>query len=206
VIRVSAYADQTQRRPAEVVLEIVLPYDLRKKSRLHTHSRCGKEVGIFLERGNILKAGDELRAESGELIRIVAADEAVSTATCDDFMLLLKGAYHLGNRHVPLQIGALQTGALQTGPLQIGKQQKYWLRYQPDYVLDDMLVQMGLSVAQEQAPFHPESGAYGSAANITPANFKIIQSHSHHGHAHEHDHSHGHSHSHTHGHGHHHHG
>jgi len=194
VIRVSTYADQTQRRPAEVVLELVLPYDLRKKSRLHTHSRCGKEVGLFLERGNILKAGDELRAESGELIRIVAADEAVSTATCDDLLSLLKGAYHLGNRHVPLQIGSLQ----------IEKQPKYWLRYQPDYVLDDMLVKMGLNVIQEQAPFHPESGAYGSAANITPANFKIIQSHSHHGHAHEHGHSH--SHIHSHGHGHHHHG
>lgn len=188
MIRVSAYADQTPRRPAEVVLELVLPYDLRKKSRLHTYSRCGKEVGVFLERGNILKAGDELRAESGELIRIVAAEEAVSTATCDDFLLLLKGAYHLGNRHVPLQIG---------------KNKKYWLRYQPDYVLDDMLVQMGLSVAQEQAPFHPESGAYGSATKITPADFKIIQSHSHHGHAHEHEH--GHPHIHRHGHGHHHH-
>lgn len=189
MIRVSAYADQTPRRLAEVVLEIVLPYDLRKKSRLHTHSRCGKEVGIFLERGNILKAGDELRAESGELIRIAAADEAVSMATCDDVLLLLKGAYHLGNRHVPLQIG----------PLQIGKQQKYWLRYQPDYVLDDMLVQMGLRVVQEKAPFHPESGAYGSTTKITAAEFKIIQSHSHHGHEHEHTHGH------THGHGHHHH-
>lgn len=189
MIRVSAYADQTQRRPAEVVLELVLPYDLRKKSRLHTHSRCGKEVGIFLERGNILKAGDELRAESGELIRMVAADEAVSTATCDDFLLLLKGAYHLGNRHVPLQIGLLQ----------IGKDQRYWLRYQPDYVLDDMLVQMGLSVVQEKAPFHPESGAYGSATKITAADFKIIQSHSHHGHAHEHDHPHVHGHHHHHG-------
>lgn len=192
MISVSAYADQTQRRPAEVVLEMVLPYDLRKKSRLHTHSRCGKEVGIFLERGNVLKAGDQLRAESGELIRIVAADEAVSTATCDDFLLLLKAAYHLGNRHVPLEIGQLK----------IGRDQRYWLRYQPDYVLDDMLVRMGLSVVQEKASFHPESGAYGSAANITPAQFKLVQNHSHHGHAHEHDHSHGHSH--THGHGHHH--
>lgn len=185
MIRVSAYADPTRRQPAEVLLEIVLPYDLRKKSRLHTQSRCGKEVGIFLERGNILKAGDELLAESGELICIVAADEEVSTATCDDFLLLLKGAYHLGNRHVPLQIGGGKTR---------------WLRYQPDYVLDDMLLQMGLSVVHEKAPFHPESGAYGSAAKITAAEFKIIQSHSHHGHDHEHDHLHIHSH----GHGHHH--
>lgn len=191
MIRVSAYADQTQRRPAEVVLEIVLPYDLRKKSRLHTHSRCGKEVGLFLERGNILKGGDQLRAESGELIRIVAADEAVSTATGDDLLLLLKGAYHLGNRHVPLQVGSVQ----------IGQQACYWLRYQPDYVLDDMLVQMGLRVVQEKAPFHPESGAYGSAASITPAQFKIVQAHSHHGHSHEHEHSHSHGHGHYHHHG-----
>jgi len=193
VIRVSAYADQSSCRPAEVVVEIVLPYDLRKKSRLHTYSRCGKEVGLFLERGNILKGGDELRAESGELIRIVAANEAVSTATCHDSLLLLKGAYHLGNRHVPVQVGSLLTT----------KHKHFWLRYQPDYVLDDMLVQMGLSVTQEQAPFHPESGAYGSATKISTEEFKIIQSHSHHGHAHEH--GHGHSHSYIHGHGHHHH-
>lgn len=184
MIRVSAYADVTQDHSPEMVLEIVLPYDLRKKSRLHTHSQCGKEVGLFLARGNILKAGDQLRAETGELVRIVAADEQVSTASCADLQLLLKGAYHLGNRHVPLQIGGSEM---------------HWLRYQPDYVLDDMLIKMGLNVVQEEAPFHPESGAYGSATNITPADFKIIQSHSHHGHEHEHSHTHGHGHHHHHG-------
>jgi urease accessory protein len=191
VIRVSAYADITQGGSTEVVLEIVLPYDLRKKSRLHTHSRCGKEVGLFLERGNILKGGDQLRAESGELICIVAADEDLSTAFCSDQLQLLKAAYHLGNRHVPLQIGSLQ----------IGESETYWLRYQPDYVLDDMLLRIGLKVVHEKAPFHPESGAYGSAANITAAEFKLVQSHSHHGHAHEHDHPHGHTHGHHHHHG-----
>ena len=190
MIRVSSYADTTPSRSVEVVLEIVLPYDLRKKSRLRTWSQCGKEVGLFLERGTVLKAGDQLRAETGELVRVRAADEAVTTARCSDLLLLLKAAYHLGNRHVPLQIGSLQIGA-------------YYLRYQPDYVLDDMLHRMGLEVIHEQAPFHPESGAYGSAANISAAEFKLIQAHSHHGHD---DHVSGHGHTHTHGHGHHHHG
>lgn len=191
MIRVSSYADTTPRRSVEVVLEIVLPYDLRKKSRLRTWSQCGKEVGLFLERGTILKAGDQLRAETGELVRVRAADEAVSTARSADLLLLLKGAYHLGNRHVPLQIDSLP----------MGNGNAYCLRYQPDYVLDDMLQRMGLAVTQEQAPFHPESGAYGSAANISAAEFKLIQAHSHHGHD---DHVMGHGHLHRHGHGHHH--
>ncbi len=194
MIRITGYADNKQRMLSETVLEIVLPYDSRKKSRLHTQTVCGKEAGLFLERGNILKEGDLLCAESGEVVRIRAADEEISTASCTDKLLLLKAAYHLGNRHVPLQVGESNVGF---SFFKLFK--KYWLRYQPDYVLDDMLVKMGLSVVHEKAPFHPESGAYGSATNINATEFKLIQSHSHHGHAHDHEHQHGRGHHHHHG-------
>ena len=174
MIRVTDYADQNPAPRVVVMLEIVLPYDLRKKSRIRTETTCGKDIGLFLERGNILKAGDLLRAETGELVRIKAAEEAVSTASCDDASLLLKAAYHLGNRHVPLQLGD-------------------WLRYQPDYVLDDMLIKMGLSVVHEHAPFHPESGAYAPYSS----ELKIVGAHhGHNNHSHDHYHSHGHGHHH----------
>ncbi len=130
----------------EGLLELELPYDLRKKSRVRTQTVCGREAGLFLERGNVLKAGDLLKAESGELLRIVAAEEEVSTITSENSLLLLKAAYHLGNRHVPLQI--------------CRNDQQNWLRYQRDYVLDDMVSKLGLVVKHEMASFHPESGAY----------------------------------------------
>ena len=123
-------------------LTVELPYDLRKKSRLRTVSRCGEEVGIQLPRGSELRDGQRLLAENGAVVEIVAAAETVSTITAEDPLLLLKAAYHLGNRHMPLQIS------------------KRWLRYQHDHVLDDMVAGLGLTVTVEQAPFQPESGAY----------------------------------------------
>jgi urease accessory protein len=124
------------------VIEVELPYDQRKKSRLLAVSRCGREVGIQLPRGNELLHGQRLVADSGEHIEIVASAETVSTVTSPNPLLLLKAAYHLGNRHVPLQVA------------------EGWLRYQHDHVLDDMVAGLGLSVVTEQAPFQPESGAY----------------------------------------------
>ena len=73
---------------------------------------------------------------------VIASAETVSKVTCDQPLLLLKAAYHLGNRHVPLQVT------------------EHWLRYQHDHVLDDMVRGLGLQVSVEQAPFQPESGAY----------------------------------------------
>jgi urease accessory protein len=100
-----------------------------------------------LERGSVLRNGDLLLADDGRVVEVQASAEAVSTVHSDDTLLLARACYHLGNRHVPLQIG--------TG----------WLRYQHDHVLDDMLRGFGLEVRSELAPFEPEGGAYVSSSH-----------------------------------------
>lgn len=127
--------------------EIELPYDLRKKSRFKAQAKCGEELGLILPRGHILRSGTLVKSENGEVAKIVAADEHVSTVTTEDPIVLAKAAYHLGNRHVPLQVGA------------------GWLRYQHDHVLDDMVKGLGLSVTVENAGFEPEDGAYSGGGH-----------------------------------------
>ena len=119
-----------------------LPFDMRQKSRMRVTLDNGEEAGVILSRGAMLKEGDVLQAESGVLIGVFAAPEAVTCAVCDDRLLFSKACYHLGNRHVPLQIG------------------DGWLRYRRDHVLDEMLLGLGLQVQHEIAAFEPESGAY----------------------------------------------
>jgi urease accessory protein len=126
----------------EASLKIQLPYDLRKKSRFKATAACGSEVGMILPRGHILRHGTLLKNESGDVAIVLAADEQVSTAHTSDPVQLAKAAYHLGNRHVPLQVG------------------EGWVRYQHDHVLDDMVKGLGLRVTTEQAAFEPEDGAY----------------------------------------------
>jgi urease accessory protein len=123
--------------------QLVLPFELRQKSRLRARLASGSEVGLFLERGIVLRGGDLLLADDGTVIEVVAALETVSTVTDADATRLARAGYHLGNRHVPVQIGA------------------GWLRYGHDHVLDDMVRGLGLLVIVEQAPFEPEAGAYG---------------------------------------------
>ncbi len=134
---------------------LTLPFDVRQKSRFRATLDDGQDVGVILPRGAVLREGDCLRAEQGDVVIVRAAQETVSTVHVTDALLLARAAYHLGNRHVPLQITA------------------QWLRYQHDHVLDDMIRQMGLDVLCEQAPFEPESGAYSGAHGH------------HHGHAHD---------------------
>ncbi|MNM46951.1 Urease accessory protein UreE [compost metagenome] len=106
----------------------------------------GREAGLMLERGQLLRGGELLGDEDGrEVIRVLAAAEQVSTVRCSDPLLLARASYHLGNRHVPLQIDA------------------GFVRYQHDHVLDEMVRGLGLQVTVEQAPFEPEAGAYQSA-------------------------------------------
>ena len=124
-------------------ITVELPYDLRKKSRLRARSLCGRELGVQLERGTELRDGQRLLADSGEVVVIVAAAETLSSVTGASPLALLRAAYHLGNRHVPLQVT------------------EHWLRYQHDHVLDEMVRGLGLTVAVVNAPFQPESGAYG---------------------------------------------
>ncbi|AOV15989.1 urease accessory protein UreE [Acidihalobacter aeolianus] len=137
---------------------LTLPFELRQRSRLRAHLDDGGEVGLFLPRGGVLRHGDRLRAADGRVVEVRAAPETVSTARAASRLDLLRAAYHLGNRHVPLQVA------------------EDWLRYAHDHVLDDMVRGLGLEVAVEQAPFEPEAGAYGGG-----------HGHGHqHGHPHEH--------------------
>lgn len=170
MITISEKLTQAETDGLDINDTICLPFDERKRGRLKTVTASGEDVGIFVERGEVMRDGTVLKAESGELFKIVAADEEVTTASTADAHLFARACYHLGNRHVPLQVG------------------DGWLRYQNDYVLDDMLRQLGLDVQHEQAPFEPENGAYGEHAS---------GGHSHGGHSHGHSHSDGHDHSHS---------
>ncbi len=138
MLEISEILDQPQRADASLTLS----FGDRQRSRLRTQLDNGEEVGLMLPRGKVLRGGDCLRASDGRVIEVRAAAEAVSTARAADAQLLARAAYHLGNRHMPLQVG------------------DGWLRYRHDHVLDDMVKGLGLVVAQEQAPFEPESGAY----------------------------------------------
>ncbi|HPE61698.1 MAG TPA: urease accessory protein UreE [Thiolinea sp.] len=124
-------------------LLLTLPYERRIISRQRVTLDNGADAGLFLPRGTVLHDGDYLQADSGEIIVVRAARESVSSLYCDDPLALARACYHLGNRHVPLQITAGM------------------IRYQHDHVLDDMLHGLGLHVTVEQASFEPEPGAYG---------------------------------------------
>ncbi len=147
---------------------LTLPIDLRIKSRLKVTLDNGDEAGLFLTRGQLLRGGECLADDLGDVVIMVkAAEEQVSTVRCDDPLLLSRICYHLGNRHVPLQIEAS------------------FARYQHDHVLDEMVIGLGGSVVTERAPFEPEAGAYQSQAGAGH----------HHHHDHEHSHSHAHPHA-----------
>lgn len=150
---------------------LTLPFELRQKSRLRVTLDDGRKAGLVLSRGHILRDGDCLQAEDGSVIAIVAGNENVTTVTHDNATELARAAYHLGNRHVALQVG------------------DGWLRYLADHVLDEMVTSLGLVVQHVQAPFEPESGAYHGHGSS--------QEHSH-GHSHSHDESHSHEHDHSH--------
>lgn len=138
-------------------LRLVLPFDLRCRSRFRARLVNGEEIGVMLPRGQILRGGDQLLASDGRVVAVAAAPEDVTTVSSDDARLLARVAYHLGNRHVALQIGA------------------GWLRYSHDHVLDEMVAGLGLTPVAEQAPFEPEAGAYSSEGEVGVG---------HHGHGH----------------------
>lgn len=131
---------------------LTLPFELRQKSRLLTALDGGEAVGLFQPRGAVLRDGDRLRASDGRIVRVVAAREAVTTVSTPGSLLLVRAAYHLGNRHVPLQIG-------------VG-----WMRYLRDHVLDQMVTELGLDLLHEDAPFEPEAGAYAGHAHAHAPN------------------------------------
>ncbi|MFD2176765.1 urease accessory protein UreE [Veronia pacifica] len=132
-----------EKAPIEADTSVSLTIDQRIKSRLKVVLDNGEDAGLFLPRGRILRGGDMVATEEGFTVRIIAATESVSSVSADSALLMAKLCYHLGNRHVPLEINAC------------------YLRYQHDHVLDEMVELLGGKVVVERAPFEPESGAYG---------------------------------------------
>ncbi len=128
--------------PLEAQATVTLSFDQRQKSRLRLRLDDGREVALRLGRGEALHGGDRLRTTDGLVIEVRAAEEDVSTAHSENQLTLTRASYHLGNRHVPLEIGS------------------GWIRYAHDDVLDAMVRQLGLEVRRERAGFEPEPGAY----------------------------------------------
>jgi urease accessory protein len=121
---------------------LTLPYDARQKSRQPAVTQGGRHVGVFLPRGQTLRHGAILTNSQGFKVRVDAEPEELTVVKCEDPLLLARACYHLGNRHIALQILPNE------------------LRYLADHVLDQMLVGLGLTVEHEILPFEPESGAY----------------------------------------------
>ena len=124
--------------------ELRLPFDARSRSRLRCALACGTEAGVFLEPGTVLRGGDRLEADDGRIVEVLAAPERLLEARCAGPQELARAAYHLGNRHVPVQVG------------------EGWLRLARDHVLAEMLRGLGCEVAECELPFEPEAGAYGA--------------------------------------------
>lgn len=152
-------------------VRLVLPFDLRQRSRLLATLDSGEEIGLTLPRGTVLRGGDRLQASDGRIVEVVAAPELVSIVRTGDARQLARAAYHLGNRHIAVQVAHDS------------------LQFLRDHVLEEMLRGQGLKVETDVLPFEPEGGAYSQG-----------HGHSHDGHAHGHG-AHDHHHGHVHGHG-----
>jgi urease accessory protein len=120
-----------------------LTFDARSKSRLLLNLEGGERAALIVERGRLLRGGDRVITEDGREIEIIAADEALLEASSDDPWLIAKAAYHLGNRHVAVQVMPNR------------------LRFLNDHVLEEMVKGLGLRVQAVVAAFEPEGGAYG---------------------------------------------
>lgn len=147
---------------------VELDWDVRQKSRFDTTDSTGRQLGVFLPRGTLVRGDDVLVAEDGSLITVVARAQKVLLIQCADHGTpfdLIRAAYHLGNRHVPIEL------------------KPDHLKIEPDHVLADMLRAMHLIVTEVETAFEPEGGAYSAQG---------------HGHAHQTQHGHGHAHDHEH--------
>ncbi len=119
-----------------------LAFEQRQKSRLRARLVSGEEVGLMLPRGEVLRGGDLVTASDGRIIEVIARPELLLHAECATPAALARAAYHLGNRHVPVEVG------------------DGYLRLAPDPVLREMLAGLGASLREIEAPFEPEAGAY----------------------------------------------
>jgi urease accessory protein len=159
---------------------LTLAYDARCKSRLAATLDNGEAVALVLPRGTVLAHGDVLVADDGGLVRVVAANEAVLVVRAPDALTLTRAAYHLGNRHTPVEVGA------------------DYLKLETDPVLEAMLTRLGARVEAASLPFQPEAGAYGGGHRhghdaTFDEDYAIAQQvfDEHHGHGHGHAHAHG---------------
>ena len=145
---------------------IELDWDIRQKSRFDATDSIGRSLGIFLPRGTVARGGDVLVAEDGSLIRVIAAPQSVLKIThCTQHGRpydLIRAAYHLGNRHVPIEL------------------KPDHLKIEPDHVLADMLRAMHLIVHAVEEAFEPENGAYAAGGHHT----HVEHSHGEHSHSH----------------------
>ena len=163
---------------------VELDWDVRQKSRFDATDSQGRSLGVFLPRGTAVRGGDVLVAADGSLIRVIAAPQSVLRITpCPQHgspFDLVRAAYHLGNRHVQIELRSDH------------------LKIEPDHVLADMLRAMHLIVHEVSEDFEPEGGAYSAGGHGHSHGHSHGHGHDHgHDHAHDHDHSHGHSHSHA---------
>lgn len=127
----------------KVQSRLILPFDQRQKSRQLVRLENGEEAQVLLPRGTVLRNGDVLEAQDGTQIGVIAAPEHVLDVTADTPFGLIQAAYHLGNRHTPVQLG------------------KGFLRLENDPVLKEMLLRLGVYVEEKHQPFEAEAGAYG---------------------------------------------
>jgi urease accessory protein len=171
---------------------LTLPFDGRCKSRLAATLDTGEEVALVMPRGTVLRDGDVLVADDGNLVRVIAAPQDVLVVHTHDVPTLARAAYHLGNRHTPVEVGADS------------------LKLEADPVLEDMLKRLGAHVEHASLPFQPEAGAYGGGHKhghdeTFVEDYALAQKvfDEHHGHAHGHGHDHGDHSNCTHDHGHH---
>jgi urease accessory protein len=179
---------------------VELDWDLRQKSRFDTVDSQGRRIGVFLPRGTAVRGGDVLVAEDGSLIKVIAAPQPVLVIThCTQHGTpfdLTRAAYHLGNRHVPIEL------------------KPDHLKIEPDHVLAAMLRSMHLIVREADEAFEPEGGAYGAHGGGHGHDHAHDHGHSHgaapvgpvlhpdaYGGGHDHSHDHGHDHAHDHSHG-----
>jgi len=129
---------------AEIDDVLALPFEQRCKSRLRATLVSGEEIGLFLERGTILRGGDCLAADDGRVVRVESATEKLMEVCAENADSLARAAYHLGNRHTAIQIG------------------DGWLRFAADHVLAQMLAGLGVETSALDSAFEPEPGAYAA--------------------------------------------
>lgn len=156
----------------EIKGRLELPFEARQKSRLRAKLVSGEEVGLMLPRGEVLRGGDLVTASDGRVIEVISQEEKLLHIEARTPRDLAKIAYHLGNRHVPVQVG------------------ESCLRIARDHVLEEMVRKLGARVSHVEAPFEPEAGAYAGGHHHAEEGHggKI------HDHAHDHDHDHKHHH------------